>query len=323
MKKRRDFLKKLGLSSSILGFGLLSSCNEKTLKSDKPGDFPLFISTWNNHQANLTAWNKLNSSKNIVEAIEHGIHIPENDPNDSSVGYGGRPDRDGYVTLDACIMNSAGEAGSVTFMSGFKNPISVAKQVMENTPHVMLSGEGAEKFAREAGFEEVDLLTENSKEALKDWLKKSEYAPKINSERHDTIGMLGIDSNGNIAGGCSTSGLAYKMRGRVGDSPIIGAGLFVDNEIGAATATGLGELVMKTVGSFLVVELMRNGLSPEEACKSAVQRIAKRYDIKDSQVGFIAVNKSGQFGAYALQKGFQYVVNRAPETELFNASSIL
>jgi N4-(beta-N-acetylglucosaminyl)-L-asparaginase len=325
MSKRRDFLRKLGVSGSLLGLGIFSSCNKNSssdskLDSNKKGKFPLIISTWNNHEANLTAWNTLENGGSLLDAIEKGIHIPENNPNDNSVGYGGRPDREGIVTLDACIMDADGNAGSVTFISGYKNPISVARRVMEKTPHVMLSGTGAEQFALEEGFEKVDLLTEKTIEELEVWLKDSNYAPKINSELHDTIGMIGIDKNQNLAGGCSTSGLGYKMRGRVGDSPIIGAGLFVDNEIGAATATGLGELVMKTVGSFLVVELMRNGLSPEQACKKAVERISSKYDVKESQVGFIALNKSGQYGGYALQKGFQYVVNSSQETELFHAS---
>lgn len=324
MSKRRDFLKKLGLSSTLVSLGFIASCSdERTGKTVTRPLQPLFISTWNNHKANTVAFETLQKGGSVLDAIENGIHVPENDPNDTSVGYGGRPDRDGFVTLDACIMNAEGNAGSVTFMTGFKNPISVARKVMENTPHVMLSGVGAESFALEEGFEKIHLLTDASARALKEWSVKSKYAPKINAERHDTIGMLGIDSNGNLAGGCSTSGLAYKMRGRVGDSPIIGAGLYVDNEIGAATATGLGELIMKTVGSFLVVELMRNGLTPEEACKSAVKRISTRYNIDDSQVGFIAVNKNGDFGGFSLRPGFQYVVNKTPQTELFNSSSIL
>ncbi len=321
MNKRRDFLKKLGLGSVALG---LTSCTDQ-LKQDvqEQSNHPCIVSTWNNQNANQTAWNTLQKSKSLLNAIEAGIQIPENDPNDTSVGYGGRPDRDGAVTLDACIMDSEGNAGSVTFLNGFKNPISIARKVMENTPHVMLSGKGAELFAFEQGFRRMDLLTEESKEALKNWKKESKYAPEINAERHDTIGMIGIDSDRNLAGGCSTSGLAFKMKGRVGDSPIIGAGLFVDNEIGAATATGLGELVMKTVGSFLVVELMRNGLSPEQACKKAVERIQSKYDISSSQVGFIAINKKGQYGGFALQKGFQFVVNTSNQTQLFDAQSIL
>jgi len=225
------------------------------------------------------------------------------------------------VTLDACMMDHLGNAGSVTFMSGYKNPISVARKVMEDTPHVILSGIGAERFAASKGFKKVDLLTEESKKALEEWKLKSHYAPKINAERHDTIGMIALDIDGNLSGGCSTSGLAYKMKGRVGDSPIIGAGLFVDNEIGAATATGLGELVLKTLGTFLVVEFMRNGLTPMEACKKAVLRIANKYGGKDNQVGFIAISKDGRYGGYSLQKGFQYIVHDSDQGKLFDAQS--
>jgi len=315
---RREFIRKVGLGTSAITMGL-ASC--KAEEFQKIGGKTI-LSTWNNQGANQQAWAILNESNSILDAIESGIHVPENDPNDTSVGFGGRPDRMGNVTLDACIMNSDGNAGSVCFMTGYKNPISIARLVMEKTPHVILSGKGAERFANENGFEKINLLTEKSEQAWKEWLKKSEYSPKINAERHDTIGMIGMDADGNLAGGCSTSGLAFKMEGRVGDSPIIGAGLYVDNEVGAATATGLGELVLKTLGTFLVVELMRNGLSPQDACKKAVERISKKYDTSVSQVGFIALSKSGDYGAYAIQKGFQYVVNTSDNTNLIDAISL-
>jgi len=306
----------------IFGGALFSSCGPlRKASADKQHKKPLVISTWNNHEANNVAWKILRDGGSVLDALENGIHIPENNPDDTSVGYGGRPDRDGFVTLDACMMDHLGNAGSVTFMSGFKNPISVARKVMEETPHVILSGVGAEQFALNQGFEKIKLLTTDSKKALEEWKVKSKYAPVINSERHDTIGMIAIDKDGNLSGGCSTSGLAYKMRGRVGDSPIIGAGLFVDNDIGAATATGLGELVLKTLGTFLVVELMRGGLSPQEACKQAVLRIANKYGGKDNQVGFIAIAKNGDYGGYSLQKGFQYIVHNSDEGELFNSAS--
>lgn len=320
---RRKFLKKISASSLLVGGALFNSCNtESPKKIPPPSKIPLVLSTWNNKEANKVAWDILNAGGNILDAIEKGIHIPENNPEDTSVGYGGRPDRDGFVTLDACMMDHIGNAGGVTFVSGYKNPISIARKVMEDTPHVILSGIGAENFAEALGFEKVDLLTPKSKKALEEWKLESKYAPKINSERHDTIGMIAIDKDGNLSGGCSTSGLAFKMRGRVGDSPIIGAGLFVDNEIGAATATGLGELVLKTLGTFLVVEFMRNGLSPQEACKKAVLRIADKYGAKDNQVGFIAIAKNGEYGGYSLQKGFQYIVHNSSEGNLFNAESL-
>jgi len=177
---------------------------------------------------------------------------------------------------------------------------------MEDTPHVMLAGEGAKQFAISKGLKEEDLLTETSKKAWEDWKVKSEYKPIINIENHDTIGMLAIDKNGDIAGACTTSGLAYKMQGRVGDSPIIGSGLFIDNEVGGCVATGLGEEVAKTVGSFLVVELMRQGKSPQQACEEAIGRIVSKpnSNYKDFQVGYIAVNKKGETGSYSIHQWF-------------------
>ncbi len=232
--------------------------------------------------------------------------IEEANAEGQSVGKGGLPDRDGNVTLDACIMNKHGNCGSVVYLQNVTHAISVARKVMEDTPHVMLAGKGAEQYAYELGFKKEDLLTEASKKAWEEWKVKSEYKPIINIENHDTIGMLAIDSNGDLSGACTTSGLAYKMAGRVGDSPIIGSGLFVDNEIGAAVATGLGEEVVKTVGSFLVVELMRKGKSPQDACEEAINRIVSKpnSDYKNFQVGYIAINKKGQTGSFSIHQHF-------------------
>jgi N4-(beta-N-acetylglucosaminyl)-L-asparaginase len=200
---------------------------------------------------------------------------------------------------------------------------------MEKTPHVILVGDGALQFALDQGFPKTNLLTPKSEALWKEWLKTSNYQPRMNIENelykkdpmpggkdnHDTIGLIAMDAKGNIAGGCSTSGMAYKMRGRVGDSPVIGAGLFVDNEIGAATSTGVGEEVIRCVGSHLVVELMRHGYTPENACKEAVMRIVKKSPAKSKeiQVGFLAINKKGEYGAYALQKGFSFAVKTADQ----------
>ena len=246
------------------------------------------------------------TDKSALDAVEQGCMIEEANTNNQSVGKGGLPDRDGNVTLDACIMNKDGDCGAVVYMQNITHAVSVARKVMEETPHVMLAGKGAEQFAYEKGFKKENLLTEASKKAWEDWKIKSEYKPIINIENHDTIGMLAIDKNGDISGACTTSGLAYKMAGRVGDSPIIGSGLFVDNEVGAAVATGLGEEVVKTVGSFLVVELMRQGSTPQEACEEAVNRIVSKpnSDYKNFQVGYIAVNKQGETGSYSIHKGF-------------------
>jgi N4-(beta-N-acetylglucosaminyl)-L-asparaginase len=258
-----------------------------------------------------------------LDGVEAGARIPEADPNDTSVGYGGYPDRDGHVTLDACIMDHLGNAGSVTFLEGIMHPISVARAVMEKTPHVMLSGAGALKFALEQGFKAENLLTESSKKAWEEWKKESKYEPVINIERHDTIGLLGIGKAGEIAGACTTSGLAFKMHGRIGDSPIIGGAVFCDDEVGGACATGLGEFVMKTLGSFLIVELMRQGMSPQKACEEAVMRIVKRYKYKEFQIGYLALNKKGEYGAYAIQKGFNYTITKNGKTQVIESASYM
>ncbi|MHB1176745.1 MAG: N(4)-(beta-N-acetylglucosaminyl)-L-asparaginase [Daejeonella sp.] len=283
------------------------------------------ISTWDfGIAANAAAWNVLINNGRALDAVEKGVHVPEADPNNQSVGLGGFPDRDGKVTLDACIMDEFGNCGGVAALENIVHPISVARLVMEKTPHVMLVGEGALQFALKQGFKKESLLTPKSEKAWKEWLKTSRYNPQINIENksfrqgklpgnkynHDTIGMLAIDSKGNLSGACTTSGMAFKMHGRVGDSPIIGAGLYVDNEIGAATSTGVGEEVIRNVGSFLVVELMRQGYTPEEACKEAVMRIIRKKPERaiEIQVGFLAINKQGKYGAYAIQKGFSFAV---------------
>lgn len=304
MLSRRKF-------STIFGLSLFSSKLTNCAASSAPDSYDgnLVISTWNNQTANQLALDVLNKNPiHLLDAIEKGIRSVEADAEDQSVGYGGRPDREGDVTLDACIMDKEGNAGSVTYMKGIKHPISVARKVMEKTPHVILSGDGAQQFAVEEGFEIEDLLTEKSLNEYKEWLVKKEYKPKANIERHDTIGLLVKNSSGDLSGGCSTSGMAYKMAGRVGDSPIIGAGLFVDNEIGCATATGVGELVLKTCATFLAVELMRSGLSPQKACETAIKRIIDKCKTDDIQVGLIAMDKEGQIGAYSIQSGFVYAI---------------
>lgn len=295
---------------------------------------PIVVSTWTQRKANAAAEAVLNKNGRALDAVEAGVRIPEADPNDTSVGYGGLPDRDGRVTLDACIMDERGNAGSVTFLEHIMHPISVARAVMEKTPHVMISGVGALQFALSQGFKKQNLLTKKSEAAWRKWLKTAEYKPKINIERHDTIGMLAIDGKNDLSGACTTSGLAYKMHGRVGDSPIIGAGLFVDNEIGGAVATGLGELVLRTCGSFLAVELMRQGRSPQQACEEVIRRIAKNSFSKDGkylngagtvddvQVGVLAINKQGEVGGYSLQPGFSYTVSQNGKTVVYEAKSL-
>jgi isoaspartyl peptidase/L-asparaginase-like protein (Ntn-hydrolase superfamily) len=301
MKTRRDFLK-----LTTFG-GLLPVSN--LLAAQRPVNKPIVLSTWNfGLAANEAAWKILSNGGTALDAVEAGAKVPEGDPKETSVGLGGLPDRDGHVTLDACIMDEQSRCGSVAFLEHIVHPISVARLVMEKTPHVMLVGEGALQFALANGFKKEKLLTKESERAWKEWVKKSEYKPIINVENHDTIGIIALDANGNLSGACTTSGLAYKMRGRVGDSPIIGAGLYVDNEVGAATATGVGEEVIRIVGCHLVVELMRQGNSPYQACRLAVERILKKNPAKakEIQVGFLALNKNGETGAYCLQRGFNY-----------------
>jgi isoaspartyl peptidase/L-asparaginase-like protein (Ntn-hydrolase superfamily) len=329
MINRRKFIENLSAAGALaLVPGALKS--ERVFEDSSLSEFslPVVISTWNHGiEANEIAMNSLGNGGSVVDAVEQGVMAPEADPENRSVGLGGLPDRDGYVTLDASIMGPDGNAGSVCFLENIIHPISVARMVMEKTPHVMLAGEGALQFATQNGFKEQNLLTPGAEKDWKDWLKESKYDPEANwenkpNEFHDTIGLLAVNKNGDIAGACTTSGLGYKMRGRVGDSPIIGAGLYVDNEVGGATATGMGELVIKTVGSFLVVELIRQGRSPQEACLEAIERIVKKVpENKIRQVGFIAVDKSGRTGAFSLQPGFNYALYQDEKNEMHNSKS--
>lgn len=326
MVSRRSFVVKSSLA--LAGLSLVKNSVSKSVIQNTL-DFPIVISTWNHGlPANEAAWEILTNGGNSLDAVEAGVRIPEADPEVITVGYGGIPDSSGKVTLDACIMDEKGRAGSVACLEHIKHPISVARMVMDKTPHVMLTGKGALKFALDNGFEKENLLTPQMKKAWRKWKKeKKEFSTKINIENqllenHDTIGMLAIDKEGRISGACTTSGMGYKMPGRVGDSPIIGAGLFVDGEIGGAAATGSGELVMKTLGSFLVVELMRNGKSPTEACEQAVKRIAQKIpDYQLHQVGFIALNKSGEYGSYCIQPGFNFAVKTNSKTVLEDAET--
>ena len=314
MLNRRKFLQ-----ISALTAPLLSAKN--AFASSNAINKPIVISTWApNVKANAEAWTILSKGGRALDAVEAGVKIPEADPNDTSVGYGGLPDRDGHVTLDACIMDEYANIGAVMALEHIMHPISVARLVMEDTPHVQLVGEGALDFAVNKGFEKMNLLTPSSEKAWKEWLKTSQYLPNANLN-HDTIGMVAMDSNGNISGACTTSGMAFKMHGRVGDSPIIGAGLYVDNEVGAATSTGVGEEVVRICGSHLVVEYMRQGISPELACKKAVERMIKlRGDkARSLQVGFLALNKKGQFGGWAIQKGFTYAVQTAAGIKVYDS----
>ena len=325
MFSRRSFITKSALGVAGIGFSKqLFSTESVTEKGE-----PIVISTWKHGvPANEAAWEILSQNGYSLDAVEAGVRIPEADPGVITVGYGGIPDAKGKVTLDACIMNEKGDAGSVAFLQHIKHPISVARLVMEKTPHVMLTGKGALNFALANGFEKEKLLTSKMRKKWKVWKKeKRAFSPKINienqlKENHDTISMLAVDSENRLCGACTTSGMAFKMHGRVGDSPIIGAGLFVDGNVGAAAATGSGELVMKTLGSFLVVEFMRNGMPPGKACEEAVKRIVKKIpDYEQHQIGYIALSKNGEYGAFAMQPGFDFAIKNAHTSELKAAES--
>lgn len=317
MSSRREFLKRTASAGALaaLPSAVRAVPNRRVL--------PVAIATWNNRRALEAAWNVLVNSGYALDAVEQGVHIPEADPNDRSVGLGGHPDRDGRVTLDSCIMDERFRCGSVAAIEDILHPVSVARKVMEETPHVMLVGDGAKQFALEQGFEETNLLTEQSEREWREWIETNDYRPAINNERsdwpdgnHDTIGMVALDAEGRLSGACTTSGWAYKLRGRVGDSPIIGAGLYVDGEVGAVTATGHGEEMIRMAAAHTIIERMRGGLSPQEACQQAVEHIHDRTpnDVSTIQAGLLALDQKGDFGGFALQRGFNYVV-ALPDSE--------
>ena len=328
MLNRRKFLQLSALTAPLFSAGRsITNGFEESTK-------PIVISTWDSGMpVNAEAWKILSTGGRALDAVEAGAIYIENELN-CCVGLGGYPDRDGIVTLDSCIMDEYANCGAVAGLERIKHPVSVARKVMEKTPHVILVGNGAQQFALENGFAlESKELSEDAKKAYENWLKKNEYKPVINIENkkqngpfapnffedgtanHDTMGLVAMDTHKNLSGAVTTSGMAFKVHGRVGDSPIIGAGLFVDNETGAATSSGVGEEVIRICGTHLVVEFMRQGYSPEMACKKAVERIVKRdrAKAKTLQVGFLALNKKGQYGAYAIQKGFVFSVKSEKE----------
>ena len=323
--KRRAFIKLSAASTAavaVAGYSNTYFASEKKYPIIELNSYPRVLSTWNHGlAANEAAWKIIERNGTALDAVEKGVRVTESDPNNRSVGLGGLPDANGLVTLDACIMDQSFNCGSVSFLQNIENPISVARKIMEDTPHVMLSGKGAYDFAIQKGFKHKNLLTLEAKLAWEKWIKDAKkQKPIINNENHDTIGMLAIDKKGNLSAACTTSGWAYKLHGRVGDSPLIGAGLYVDSEVGAACATGLGEAVIRICGSHTVVELMRQGISPQNACKQAVERIIKAHNNLDGlQVGFIALNKQGEFGAYSVYSGFNFALKDSKTNSLINS----
>ncbi len=334
MSNRRSFLRHSFFTTLAAGLGL-AACEASPRTGSQNGGgrhnpasvaaTPVAIATWApNTKATQAAMEVLQGGGKALDAVEQGARVPEADPDDTSVGLGGLPDRDGNVTLDACIMEPGGNAGSVTYLQHILHPVSVARRVMEETPHVILSGEGALQFALDQGFERHELLTEKARKAWEDWKAEQYEGPRVSPQQHDTIGILAIDQQGDIAGACTTSGAGFKYPGRVGDSPIIGAGMYIDNEVGGACATGWGELVLRTLGSFLIVELMRQGMTPQEACEEGVNRILAKYshELKnDFGVGYIAIDKQGQHGAYSIGPGFTYALHQNGENKVLTGDS--
>ena len=320
--KRRDFIKASALGATVPA-SMLVSCSSVNSKIKTNKDNPIILSTWaHGLPANVAALKALEKNGNAMDAAEAGARNSEEDPLNTSVGLGGLPDEKGLVTLDSCVMDHTGNCGSVAFLQNIKHPVSVARKVMEDTKHVMLVGEGARQFAISKGFQEMDLLTEESKKAWEKW--KVEKRDETPHETHDTISVLAQDKMGDLAGACTTSGWAYKLHGRVGDSQLIGAGLFVDNEVGAAAATGLGEEVIKTTGSFLVVELMRQGYSPTEACEEALNRVIKAHNGNpDFQIGYIALRKDGEIGASCLKWEFDYALAMSGVNKLHKVKGLI
>jgi isoaspartyl peptidase/L-asparaginase-like protein (Ntn-hydrolase superfamily) len=326
MLSRKSFLKTMALVSGSLPLQKLSR-----RKFGKKAEKPLVISTWEfGIRANKVAWKILSENGHALDAVEKGVNVIEADPKIQTVGYGGLPDRDGYVTLDSCIMNHKNHCGSVAFLQDIMHPSSVARKVMEDTKYIMLAGDGALEFALNHGFKRQNLLTPQSKKDWEEWKKKNHYQPQtppVGNKNHDTIGMIALDEHGHIAGVCTTSGIAYKLHGRVADSGIIGAGMYVDGAVGGAAATGVGEEVIRAAGSHAVVELMRQGMHPKEACKEIVQRIAnfdhKRRPLSSIQEGFIALNNDGEYGAYGLRAGFKYAVHNKNNNRLLHADHLI
>ncbi len=328
MTDRRAFLR-----TSLFSLPAIAAA-DTAFAVTSPARGPRVVSTWDfGIGANRAAWTSLTNGGSALDAVEAGARWVESELCNPTVGHCGNPDRDGVLTLDASIMNGDGRCGAVAAIEDIAHPVSVARAVMEKSPHVLLVGNGAQQFALQNGFEKTPLLTDTARQAWREWLKTSNYQPQINAERgqpgdarnHDTLGILALDANGRLAGACTTSGMAFKLHGRVGDSPIIGAGLYVDNDVGAATASGVGEEMLRNAASFLVVEFMRQGHSPAQACRIAIERVVhKRPEVSNHlQVCFLAMNKNGDVGAFALHKGFVYAVcDTKKQDALLDAQSV-
>jgi N4-(beta-N-acetylglucosaminyl)-L-asparaginase len=377
--KRRDFIKgaaTAGLSAPLLvgeGFAEASLQNQAPalgqarpvviasangVNVPKSGDEPRGVSCVER------AMQILKSGGDTLEAVVAGVNIVEGDPDDTSVGYGGLPNEECEVELDASVMHGPSRrAGAVASLRHIKNPSSVAKLVLERTDHILLVGDGALRFALKHGFQKQDLLTEKSRKAWLAWREslnpKDNWGPSwhktapaggaktsqarlspeeialntwieeiLRNRPTGTINCLAVDANGDISGVTTTSGLAWKIPGRVGDSPLIGCGLYVDNEVGAAGSTGRGEECIYINGAHTVVENMRRGMSPTEAAMDAVKRVAARYGNNKEEldtignINFYAVNKKGEYGAATLWKGSKFAVHDGKEAKLIECAHL-
>jgi N4-(beta-N-acetylglucosaminyl)-L-asparaginase len=293
------------------------------------------IATWPFGQTAVrTALPLLRQGRPALDAAIAGAQAVEDDPTVQSVGYGGIANRIGTVSLDACVMDGHTlSCGAVAGLENIRHPAALARRVMERTPHVLLVGEGARLFALQQGF---PLETLNTPESVAQWFKTrpaakggkvaGEDSQDKSADDHDTVTVLALDQKGSLGGVCSTSGLAHKLPGRVGDSPLIGAGLYVDDTAGAAGATGVGEEIIRIGGSFFVVEQLRAGRSPQEACEAAVRRVnavAVRRGVHPAAVAFLAMDPKGRFGAAATTgTNFQYATSTGNEVQLQKAREI-
>ena len=336
---RREFLK---VASATLAGGAITQGWTRA-QSAAPAVLPVVISSANGMKATARAMEILKGGGKPLDGVIAGVNIVEDDPNDDSVGYGGLPNEDCEVELDASVMDGLTcRCGAVAALKYIKNPSKVARLVMERTDHILLVGDGALDFAIKMGFQKENLLTEDSRKkwlewrsnlsATDAWLSEEQEGTPFGAviKHYGTINCLAVDSAGNVAGTTTTSGLAWKIAGRVGDSPIIGAGLYVDNEIGAAGSTGRGEANIKVCGAHTVIELMRQGKTPEQACIETLERVVKTTKEKrllnkegrpNFQLNFYAVTKRGEFGAAALYPS-RFCVNTGTESELVNSAHL-
>jgi N4-(beta-N-acetylglucosaminyl)-L-asparaginase len=318
---RRDFIK------TVAGTAAFAAMEGRAAMPAESG--PVFLSTWVwGKAANERAAEVFKGGGSLLDAIEKGINVPESDPNVTTVGYGGIPNAEGVVELDAAIMDGARHrAGSVCNLHMIKNPISVARLVMEKTRHTTLAGEGAFRFALKMGFEPQTLLTPQSLQKWQEWKANPHHKTYwVSPENHDTIGMVGTDGKGHVVAGCSTSGLAFKIPGRVGDSPLVGCGVYADDNVGTASATGDGDLMTNYCTSVSIVHLMERGASPQDACMDLLKHMVKTDPKnKDGEVAVIAINTRGEIGAACMNDRFhlKYALWRNEESQLLESVKLI